>query len=715
MNPSTINKVSLMSIIINLLKSKRKLLFVSLLWILVWVIPWGKLPTAHGNLYLVFLTDMIRLGIAIGIFIVPGTSLYVLLRRYSDPFHDWAGIVPVGFTLSVFLIAVIGLIGRIAGFSFGLVRSMFALVGMLELILVTIFKPDLIVPKDWLRQSFRSVGQNPPLLFALVIATLMTLHNDLLFIDDTSYLAYLTNWQYSSRLGFMNIVHDANVIENIRYWLALYPMGQALLSDLSGVPGVLLFGNYLELFLVPLAVVTSYWFARVLGLSKKAAGFSALIQVSLYTWMLGDELPAGLWFYQNMAEDKVSAAFILAPVFFAMVLYFVQKPTRNNRLLVIFSGFSMTLTHPVILFFSCAIAASVALFAWIARKLGVRQAMEILIICVGLMIPYAIIRLSDRTGEIAGPYDGEQASTTFEIDRYTNIINNVFYGSNPEVLMFLDIPIESNLYQAYQFFRIIPMILVALGGFIALKRVKQGSLYWYVLSSSLLVFFALLPYTGWILGYFVSARLLSRISWFSPVGLAGVLILKSIIDWFETSVATDRRRPTIAERRGVLWGLIFSFVFVSPFLIFSVSQRLPLYFGRLEQNKQLAEIGAFIDRTTSAPIIVIALDYRNVQLLPAVSAHANLISFREELEYNGHNNFLPLDEIRERIYASNAIRSLDRTVSPEEKCSLIREYDVRFILAQAKDVGLFESTLTPCSSTIQAVYRTKELVLLEIR
>ena len=80
-----------MSTIINLFRSKRNLFFASLLWILLWVIPWGKLPTVQGNLYLAFFTDMIRLGIAIGIFIVPGALLYLLLRNHSDPVHRSGG------------------------------------------------------------------------------------------------------------------------------------------------------------------------------------------------------------------------------------------------------------------------------------------------------------------------------------------------------------------------------------------------------------------------------------------------------------------------------------------------------------------------------------------------------------------------------------------------------------------------------------------------
>lgn len=428
-----------MPTIINFLKSKRNLFFASLLWILLWVIPWGKLPTVQ-NLYLAFLTDMIRLGIAIGIFIIPGVLLYFLLRDHNDLIHDRVGFISIGFALSASLIAVIGMIGRIAGFSFSLVRNIFALTGLVELVLMIFFKPDITQLKDRLREIFSGIGRNAPLLAALVIAILMTFHDLLFFIDDTSYLAYATNWQYSNRLSFINIVHEVNVIESVRFWLALYPMGQAMLSDLSGVPGILLAGNYLELFLVPLAVVTSYWFARVLGLSKRAAGFSVLIQVSLYVWLLGEFLPVGMWFYQNMAEDKVSVVFILAPVFFAFVLRFLLTSTKNNLALIFLSGLGLTLTHPIMLFYSCVIAGGLAFFSLVTRKTGWRTIFQLVMVFAAIGAPYAAIRVSGIQLQKTMSFTAEDASTTFEVERYLNIVNDVFYGMELGVLEFIDIP-----------------------------------------------------------------------------------------------------------------------------------------------------------------------------------------------------------------------------------------------------------------------------------
>lgn len=157
-----------MSQIPRLQKSNQTFLIIGLAWIMLWIIRWGKLPMIEENLYLAFLTDMIRLGIAIGIFIFPGALLYVFLKQDEDPLSDSWGIIPIGFAFSVLLSSVIGLTGRIAGFPFGFVKSAFAITGVIELILLMFFKPNFIVRKDRFSESFRSILNNPLLLLALV-------------------------------------------------------------------------------------------------------------------------------------------------------------------------------------------------------------------------------------------------------------------------------------------------------------------------------------------------------------------------------------------------------------------------------------------------------------------------------------------------------------------------------------------------------------------
>jgi hypothetical protein len=101
-------------------------------------------------------------------------------------------------------------------------------------------------------------------------------------------------------------------------------------------------------------------------------------------------------------------------------------------------------------------------------------------------------------------------------------------------------------------------------------------------------------------------------------------------------------------------------------------------------------------------------------MLPAVSAHASLISFREEKEYNPHNYFLSVDEIKERINASNIIRSLDGTIV-DERCLLLNMYDIRFVIAESNNAEQYVELMKPCKKDLAVVFKTKDLVMLEFQ
>ena len=694
---------------------KKNSLFVySLAWIAIWIIPWGKTPPIQSSL--AFPLDMFRLGIALVAFIMPGSLLYLLLSD-NDPRTKLQGILPIGFAFSMFLVAVIGLIGRLLGFSFTLVKYTFAFVGLIELVLLFITNLDFSLYWRELLKALHSMVSNAPLSLALVLGTLMTFHDHLFFVDDFSYLAYLTNWQRSTQLGFINVIHETGMMENVRFWLALYPMGQALLSDLSGVPGILLLSHYLELFLVPIAIITAFWFARKLGLSPKAAGFATLIQISLYTWMLGDAFPVGMWFYQNMAEDKVTAAFILSPVFFVFLLSFLNFPRRKVLFMILIVGIGLTLTHPVILFFSCLIACSLIFLFLVMKKTNLWGVVQLLVILVIILLPYVAVRFSDIPAKMNMPLSAESVSTTFQPERYVNVVNHIFYGLNPEVLKFVNLLSDSEGFSAFQIFRFIPIIIAAIGGLIALFKIKEDNLHLYVISSTMLVLFVALPYTGWLIGYAVTARVLPRASWYLPLGLSGVLVATLLRDQLKVFRVVDGGNEIPVFNRHKLTldflGISVCYLLAIPMLAGNILFQTQSFFKILDHNAQLAQIGNFIDENTKNMVTSIALDYADNQLLPGVSAHSYLISFREETAYNGFNNIFSIDEIHSRIGDSNAIRLLDNKVQPDERCAAIRKYDVRFVVTQQDNVKLFRSLLGECENIVGVAFETKDLILLE--
>jgi hypothetical protein len=698
--------------------SKKKFWYGGIVWVLLWLLPWGELVSYEGNLCLIFLVDMTKLAIAIAMFIIPGALLYLLLRQKDNPMtDDPIGILSVGFALSVSIIALIGITGRLLGLSFALVKTFYAILGLGELLALVILGKDRTVRRENFIGIFRNILGNIPLTMALVLSGLMTINDHLFFIDDFTYLAYLTNWQRSVGLNFNNLIHQMDVLEIERFWLALYPMGQALMSDLSGVPGSLLFSNYLEVFLLLLAVLTSYWFSRSLGLSSRAAGFSTLIQTSLYTWMIGENWPVGFWYYFNMAEDKVSAVFLLSPVFFFFVLNFVQRPSLKNFILVVLGGVGLTLTHPVILFFACLISAGLGMLAWVVKKTGWREIILLAVVVVFVVSPYVAIRFYNYSASAGFSMDAKSVGASYQAERYTRVLGDIFYGLNPEVLLFFNPPPEVGGSNIFQIFRAFPFLLTSLAGVLALINLRKGPFYWYISVCVVLVALATIPYTGWILGFFSDARLISRVSWFSPLGLAGVLVLFPLSGWFKTSPFARRIEKNYSHKlkNGSFIGVTMCLLFASPMLLIGSVSRMPNYFKMLDHVRQLAHIGVFIDQNSIPPVTSIAIDYMDIQMLPGVSAHTSIISYREEKDDNGHNFFFSTEEIHHRMYASNTIRSLKTTVPCEERRSLMEEFDVQYVVSPAKDMESFVNIIEGCGIPIELKYRTVDLTLLKVR
>jgi len=85
-----------------LLKFDRSHLLVISAWVLLWMIPLGKLPSIQSNVFLAILTDMMRLGIALLVFIVPGALLYIFWRQVEKPGINLLELIPIGFTFQHF-------------------------------------------------------------------------------------------------------------------------------------------------------------------------------------------------------------------------------------------------------------------------------------------------------------------------------------------------------------------------------------------------------------------------------------------------------------------------------------------------------------------------------------------------------------------------------------------------------------------------------------
>jgi len=690
-----------MEFVKKLSKEKRYAILAAMIWGLAWTVPWGGVLSFQGHVGLVFLVDMIKLGVAMLLFLLPGVLLYVIL---SDEV-DLGGIIPVGISFSVLLISLIGLAGRVVGFSFVFAKVFFACVGFFEIIFLMFSKKTTVLSKQKIVAFFRKDLKNISLGFALLLAVLLLFHDQLFFVDDYTYLAYLTNWQHADPLGFKNIVHEMDVREFPRYWLALLPMSQALLADLSGISGLLLLGNYLELYLVPFAILSLYWLARFLGVSQQKAGLSVLFQISLYAWMIHEFVPTGYWFYLNMSEDKVFATFLIFPSLLFFSLRYIKKGEGQNLFLLSLAGMAMVFTHPVIFVFSVFIILLIGLIMLFIKDFHWKGIFLLSGSFALMMLPHFLIRLYLRSLETLS-INATSVKESFEAYKVVRVVSDVFYGLAPDTLLLIDIDIPNKIgYGIVQIFRYSPVIIVLLAMIIAFSKIREELLYLYVFSSVFLTVFATLPYTGWILGYLVSGRMITRASWFLPLGIGIVLI------WQELEVLLKRKKSPLYRNKVLLSGISLSFLLISPIFFIGISERFSSYFESIVYYKELSQVGAYIDENTDSPVMAIALDYKDTQLLPGVSANARVISFRERKLDNPHNHSLSVEEIQARIYASNTLRDLNPERSSEEYCGFVEEFDLDFVLVDYENAALFQTKVENCERKFSVAYQANRFLL----
>ncbi len=77
-------RISGMELKINTSREKKSAILSALVWGLAWTVPWGNILVFDGNLAIVFLVDMFKLGLSITLFIVPGILLYILLESKEN-------------------------------------------------------------------------------------------------------------------------------------------------------------------------------------------------------------------------------------------------------------------------------------------------------------------------------------------------------------------------------------------------------------------------------------------------------------------------------------------------------------------------------------------------------------------------------------------------------------------------------------------------------
>ncbi|NJN43721.1 MAG: hypothetical protein HC806_02600 [Anaerolineae bacterium] len=176
----------------------------------------------------------------------------------------------------------------------------------------------------------------------------------LIFEDDFTYNALLNYYQHAPQYTF-EFSEALDRMEIARFWLAFWPLMEAVLSHFSGLHGLLVTGIYIAPALVLISSLALYNLARSLGLGRAGAVLATTAHLfSLLRLTTNGE--AGVFFFDRFPEDKSVAVFVLAPMFFRSLVTYLEKNTLRTFILFGLITLSIVWTHPVVLGMSAMIA-----------------------------------------------------------------------------------------------------------------------------------------------------------------------------------------------------------------------------------------------------------------------------------------------------------------------------------------------------------------------
>ena len=644
--------------------SNHILQILTLLWAFLWIVPWAIWLESF---------PWIRVGIGILMFVTPGLTMSLALvgRRLTLRSH-----FTLGIAVSVALVGSLGLLGRAFHTSIDLIKIVLALIGLLGLLaLDRNFRSEHLLYKP---QQF-SIAALTLLLGMTVFGIVITMQSRFAG-DDLSYLAYLTNWQHAQPLNFSEVIFRSGNIDNIRFWLAMFPMNLALLADISNLHGLLLLGYYLEPFLLPIAILAAYNLYEDLLQSEYRTIAALLLQLALLLLLHDSHQPGRIFFYR-LSEDKAFAAFILAPSFFLIIHLFLESSTLRTGILVLLSGLGMALTHPIIMAYSVFIAGVLIGITTLIRR-DYKRMVVAAVLMVVILLPPSLLRFLEvpfvsrtilgleSTLATPGVFDLESAIDTAGIEtRISYIENTPFYGFNPDLLRIQKNNSERgnlwNVFLSWFYFWIL-----GLGTLWSIYNLKKDKAAPFVLAVSILVWVGVIPYTGWLLGKFVTARMLWRIPWLYPVGMVStILIFESLRYiskrfWHNIQLSID---PLVLGVSIAICSLAFSYFSV---VIYKTKwQSLAELNSYRNQLESLSTLGTYLEDSLDQPSVFVASNGLG-DYLPGLSSKSKTVFFR-------NRKLTPDPPDMDKI---NLIFSQDQSISINQRIHILKRYHVDYLL-----------------------------------
>ena len=478
-----------------MLKNKNLLIATSVtVWLFLSIFPWQAWFQSF---------DVFRFVIGLFIYLIPGVLTFLLI---TDNKNISPRALLGGFAVAIFVTGLLGLLARFFHLNFMFIRWGFALWGVIAITLLFSQKEKITFNFEkftWWEVVSLLVAAGGVIYFA-TITSLPLIHD-----DAFSYNALLYYYQHAPALDF---VFPASMtrLEIPRFWIAYWPLVEAMISGLGNVDGLFVAGAYLPPALACFSFIGIYALARTLGLPRAVAAAAVLAQGFCLMRLTRLNLPGNL-FFQRITEDKVAAAFVISTILILLAVEYLERPSKRKLMLVGIAALAMAFTHPVQFGMTCMIIGVYGLPSLFNKDVRLKYLTMIGILAAVVLIPYLFRfgggeyseSLSFTLVDVAKNDEFER----FGIRRVEIIEGTPFYGISPYLTPGL--PYEVSL----------AAVIVSLFFFWRHKSAR------FVLAAFLVLGVSMFPYTGWIVGMFTTPFQLWRLTWLMPFGLAFAFLI----------------------------------------------------------------------------------------------------------------------------------------------------------------------------------------------
>lgn len=507
--------------------------------------------------------------------------------------------------------------------------------------------------------SFAALWVLAPLALAGLMAIYLT-YGTALENDDLTYNAYVTHWLEAARFDWQQILLIDAIQAPSRFWLAYWPLNQALLAKWSALHSIELTRWYLGPSLALVALLATYALARAFDMPRRVSGFAVTMQMIALLLLTGRD-QAGRIFFSRLGEDKVIVAFALLPLLAISVTAFLKQPTRGRCALLALVGAAFVLTHPTLMVFSVAATMLFVIFSTVPRRDWRGLGVVTFTLCLMLSAPLAM-RFLDTNYIAKIPF-------TLELGRQYQLRRVIEFG---DALYMLD----PNLY--FQ----LPFLWVCASALAGLFEWKTSYAARWLLAVTLTVFSVINPLSAWLWGLAVGSSQTWRALWLAPFGIAAAYLLLFL--W--RRVLSARWKNISSARATALLALATSVMLCAAFIpVWQIAPARRFHSSKRAIRDQdieyinLLRFKPILDAQLTEPTVIVGGTRWLNERLPMLSANARVFAYRTPVAM-WQQSSLDWADANARARAWRKLQAAK--TATDERLAILEQYETRLLVAE---------------------------------